>query len=165
MSGRAHGRVRPSRPHAGFEPRLQCPARAAHARTLAIARELGLSGLKIACIEGDDVTDRVGPQHPLMDEPGTVGDIGRRIVGMNAYLGADAIVPALHASADVIIGGRLADPSMFLAPLMHRFGWHSTDMALLGAGTLIGHLMECGMQVTGGYFADPGFKDVPDLAD
>jgi hypothetical protein len=83
---------------------------------------------------------------------------------MNAYLGADAILPALEADADVIIGGRLADPSMFLAPLMHRFGWRAGDCALLGAGTLIGHLMECGMQVTGGYFADPGFKDVPDLA-
>jgi len=139
--------------------------RAAAARTLAIARELGLAGLKIACIEGDDVSDRVAPQHPLMDEPGTVSDIGRRIVGMNAYLGADAILPALQANADVIIGGRLADPSMFLAPLMHRFGWRASDTALLGAGTLVGHLMECGMQVTGGYFADPGFKDVPDLAD
>jgi len=138
--------------------------RAAAASTLAIARGLGLGGLKIACIEGDDVTDRVGPEHPLMDEPGKVGDIGRRIVGMNAYLGADAVLPALAARADVIIGGRLADPSMFLAPLMHRFGWRATDMALLGAGTLVGHLMECGMQVTGGYFADPGFKDVPDLA-
>jgi hypothetical protein len=138
--------------------------RAAAARTLQIARELGLTGLMIACIEGDDVSERVGPAHPFMDEPGAVGDIGRRIVGMNAYLGADAILPALEARADVIIGGRLADPSMFLAPLMHRFGWRVNDHALLGAGTLVGHLMECGMQVTGGYFADPGFKDVPDLA-
>jgi hypothetical protein len=81
---------------------------------------------------------------------------------MNAYLGADAILPALEAGADVVIGGRLADPSMFLAPLMHRYGWR--DDALLGAGTLVGHLLECGMQVTGGYFADPGVKDVPDLA-
>jgi Acyclic terpene utilisation family protein AtuA len=136
--------------------------RAAAERTLAIARELGLTGLKIACIEGDDVSERAGPQHPLMGEPGTVGDIGRRIVGMNAYLSADAILPALEAGADIIIGGRLADPSMFLAPLMHRFGWRENE--LLGAGTLVGHLMECGMQVTGGYFADPGFKDVPDLA-
>jgi Acyclic terpene utilisation family protein AtuA len=138
--------------------------RAAAERTHAIARELGLTGLKIACIEGDDVSGSIGPEHPFMDEPGTVADIGRPIVGMNAYLGADAILPALEAGADVIIGGRLADPSMFLAPLMHRFGWRATDFALLGAGTLVGHLMECGMQVTGGYFADPGFKDVPDLA-
>ena len=86
------------------------------------------------------------------------------IVGMNVYLGVDAILPALQAGADVIIGGRLADPSMFLAPLMHNFGWAETDMPRLGAGTLVGHLLECGMQITGGYFADPGVKDVPDLA-
>jgi hypothetical protein len=138
--------------------------RAATERTADIARELGLAGLKIACIEGDDVAAIVPPTQKFMDEPGTLADIGRPIVGMNAYLGADAILPALAANADVIVGGRLADPSMYLAPLMHRFGWGTHDLAHLGAGTLVGHLMECGMQVTGGYFADPGFKNVPDLA-
>jgi hypothetical protein len=136
--------------------------RAAAERTQDIARALGLKGLKIACIEGDDVTAAVPSDHPFMDEPGTIAGIGRPVVGMNAYLGADAILPALDAGADVIIGGRLADPSMFLAPLIHRFGWRDND--LLGAGTLVGHLLECGMQVTGGYFADPEFKDVPNLA-
>jgi hypothetical protein len=63
-----------------------------------------------------------------------------------------------------VIGGRLADPSMFLAPLIHHFGWAAGDFDRLGAGTLVGHLLECGMQVTGGYFADPGMKDVPDLS-
>jgi Acyclic terpene utilisation family protein AtuA len=99
-----------------------------------------------------------------MDEPGTLADVDLPVVGMNAYLGADAILPALDAGADVVIGGRFADPSMFLAPLMHRFGWDAADMARLGAGTLVGHLMECGMQVTGGYYADSGSKDVADLA-
>ncbi len=138
--------------------------RAAAERTRDIARELGLTGLRIACIEGDDVTALIPLTQPLMDEPGTLADVGRPVVGMNAYLGTDAILPALAADADVIIGGRLADPSMFLAPLMHRYGWGSDDTVRLGAGTLIGHLMECGMQVTGGYFADPGVKPVPDLA-
>jgi Acyclic terpene utilisation family protein AtuA len=137
--------------------------RAAAERTLAVARELGLKGLKIACIEGDDVSAQVPKDAPFMDEPGTFAHVEMPIVGMNAYLGVDAITPALDADADVIIGGRLADPSMFLAPLAHRFGW--TSNALLGAGTLVGHLMECGMQVTGGYFADPGMKDVARLAD
>ena len=138
--------------------------RAAAERTLAIARELGLTGLKIAYIEGDDLT-ATGPRDgALMDEPGRLSDVGMPIVGMNAYLGVDAILPALRAGADVVIGGRLADPSMYLAPLMHRFGWAETDLALLGAGSLVGHLMECGMQITGGYFADPGVKDVSDLA-
>src|SRR5260370_5360842 len=85
-------------------------------------------------------------------------------VGMKAYRGAGAILPAVEAGAEIVIGGRLGDPSMFVAPLMHRFGWDAADMARLGAGTLVGHLMECGMQVTGGYFADPGVKDVADLA-
>jgi hypothetical protein len=138
--------------------------RAAAERTLAIAREFGLQGLKVACIEGDDVSALVPKNQPFMDEPGTLADIDMPVVGMNAYLGADAIMPALAAGADVIIGGRLADPSMFLAPLAHRFGWDASDMARMGAGTLVGHLLECGMQVTGGYFADPGVKEVANLA-
>ena len=135
--------------------------RAAVERTRDIARELGLTKLKIACIEGDDVGKAMPAGQAFMDEPGTLADLDRPIVSMNAYLGADAIVPALAAGANVVIGGRLADPSMYLAPLIHRFCWQTAD--LLGAGTLVGHLMECGMQVTGGYFADPGVKDVPDL--
>lgn len=138
--------------------------RAAAERTLGIARELGLKGLKVACIEGDDVSALVPRNQPFMDEPGTLADVDMPVVGMNAYLGADAIAPALEAKADVIIGGRLADPSMFLAPLAHHFGWDAADMPRMGAGTLVGHLLECGMQVTGGYFADPGVKDVADLA-
>ena len=138
--------------------------RAAAARTVEIARELGLKGLKIACIEGDDVSALVPGNQPFMNEPGSLADVAMPVVGMNAYLGADAIIPALEAKADVIIGGRLADPSMYLAPLAHRFGWDAMDMPRMGAGSLVGHLMECGMQVTGGYFADPGVKDVPNLA-
>ena len=138
--------------------------RAAAERTLAIARELDLKGLKVACIEGDDVAALVPPNQPFMDEPGTLADIAMPVVGMNAYLGADAIRPALADGADVVIGGRLADPSMFLAAVAYRFGWDTMDSARMGAGTLVGHLMECGMQVTGGYFADPGVKEVPDLA-
>ena len=138
--------------------------RAAAMRTRDIARELGITGLKIACIEGDDVTGSVPMTQSFMDEPGTLADVGQGIVGMNAYLGADAILPALNAGADVIIGGRLADPSMYLAPLMHHYGWDADDTAHAGAGTLVGHLMECGMQITGGYFADPGVKEVPRLA-
>lgn len=139
--------------------------RAAAERTIDVARKLGLKGLKVACIEGDDVSAAIPPDQPFMDEPGTLADVDMPIVGMNAYIGTDAIIPALQAGAHVIIGGRLADPSMFLAPLMHHFGWAHDDTARLGAGTLVGHLMECGMQVTGGYFADPGVKDVERLAD
>ena len=65
----------------------------------------------------------------------------------------------------MVIAGRVADPSLYLAPLRHAFDWPADDWWRLGAGTLVGHLMECGAQITGGYFADPGVKEVPDLAD
>lgn len=138
--------------------------RAAAERTVAIANELGLAGFKVACIEGDEVSDRLPTDTPLMDDEGTLADMAMPVVGMNAYLGVDAILPALAAGADVVIGGRLADPSLSLAPLVHHFGWGLEEWERLGAGTLVGHLLECGMQVTGGYFADPGVKDVPNLA-
>ena len=128
------------------------------------ARELGLWGRRIAAVGGDEVTSLITKDTEL-DQPGlTVGDVGRKLVGANAYLGADAILPALEADVDVVITGRVADPSLFLAPLLHAFDWQADDWTTLGAGTLVGHLMECAAQVTGGYFADPGKKDIANLA-
>jgi len=138
------------------------PAGAAR-KAVAVARELGLAGLKVAAVEGDDVSALLDDDTPLW-EGTTVGGTGRRLVGANAYLGADAIVPALAAGAQVVITGRVADPSMFLALLRHRFGWAADDWTRLAAGTLVGHLLECAGQITGGYFADPGVKDVAGLA-
>jgi Acyclic terpene utilisation family protein AtuA len=138
--------------------------RGAALRAAEVAQDLGLRGLRIAALEGDDVGELVGPDTPLPDSGSTVDEVGRPLVGANAYLGADAILPALEAGADVVITGRVADPSLFLAPLRHAFGWAADDWPALGAGTLIGHLMECAAQITGGYFADPGSKDVPSLA-
>jgi hypothetical protein len=132
--------------------------------TAAIARELGLRGLRIAALEGDDVRELIGPDTPLPEAGITVGEVGRPLVGANAYLGADALLPALEGDADVLITGRVADPSLFLAPLRHAFGWAEDDWPTLGAGTMVGHLMECAAQITGGYFADPGYKDVANLA-
>jgi len=137
---------------------------AAVSRVLDVARDLGLWGRRVAAVGGDDVSALITSDTEL-DKPGlTVGDVGRPLVGANAYLGADAILPALEAGADVVITGRVADPSLFLAPLCHAFGWRADDWPTLGAGTLVGHLMECAAQVTGGYFADPGRKDVAGLA-
>jgi hypothetical protein len=133
-------------------------------KAAAVARELGLKGLRIAALEGDDVSALLDGDTPLPEAGVTIGEVGRRMVGANAYLGADAILPALAADADVVITGRVADPSLFLAPLRHAFGWAEDDWPALGAGTLVGHLMECAAQITGGYFADPGYKDVPGLA-
>ena len=131
----------------------------------AVARRLGLPGLKIAAVTGDDVLDLVkGSDLPLLDRPGTVASLGDSVISANAYLGCETIVQALADGADVVIAGRVADPSLYLAPLVHAFGWALDDWDLMGTGVCVGHLLECAGQVTGGYFADPGVKDVPDLA-
>jgi Acyclic terpene utilisation family protein AtuA len=138
---------------------------AAAEKTAAIACALGLRGLKVAAVTGDDVLDTVRAGGYLLDDTGeTVASLGNRLVSANAYLGAGPIVEALAAGADVVITGRAADPSMFLAPLIHEFSWSMEDWTRLGRGTVVGHLLECAGQITGGYFADPGFKDVPDIA-
>ena len=131
----------------------------------AVARSLGLSGIRIAAVTGDDVTDAVRAGDYLLDETDEpVRSLGERLVSANAYLGAGPIVEALAGGADIVITGRAADPAMFLAPQIHEFGWSMDDWARLGRGTVLGHLLECAGQITGGYFADPGHKDVPDLA-
>jgi len=139
---------------------------AAARRVIEIARDLGLQGLKVAALTGDDVLDLTLGENPLLlTGAGRVGDIGRdRILSANAYLGADGIVEALGRGADVVIAGRVADPSLFLGPLIHAFGWRNDDWDLLGRGVLVGHLLECAGQLSGGYFADPGVKPVPGLA-
>jgi hypothetical protein len=130
-----------------------------------VARRKGLSGLKIAAVTGDDVLSAVaGTDLPLMERDAGLSSLGERIVSANAYLGCEAVVEALARGADVVITGRIADPSLYLAPLVHEFGWPLDDWDLLGKGICAGHLLECAGQVSGGYFADPGFKDVPDLA-
>ena len=138
---------------------------AAAERTAEVARSLGLRGLKVAAVTGDDVLDAVRAGDWELDETGEpVASLGNRLVSANAYLGAGPIVEALAGGADVVIAGRVADPAMFLAPLVHEFGWSMEDWTRLGRGTVVGHLLECAGQITGGYFADPGFKDVPGLA-
>ncbi|EFQ62121.1 DUF1446 domain-containing protein [Pseudomonas sp. FP597] len=127
-----------------------------------IASALGLE-LKVMAVVGDDVLDVLRPEQ-VLDNGQTVGALGKRIISANAYLGVDSILAALRADADVVITGRVADPSLFLAPQMFEFGWAPDDWQRLGRGTLVGHLLECAGQVSGGYFADPGFKDVEDLA-
>lgn len=127
-----------------------------------IADELGLA-LKVIAVVGDDVLTVLQPEF-MLDNGQTVGSLGERLISANAYLGVDGILDALRADADVVITGRVADPSLFLAPQMYEFGWAADDWPRLGRGTLVGHLLECAGQVSGGYFADPGFKDVEGLA-
>jgi|SRR5579872_1142866 len=139
------------------------PIAAAEA-TRAVARSLGLVGIKLAAVTGDDVLDYLRDHDTSLDNGATIRGLGNRIISANAYVGATPIAQALASGADIVITGRAADPALFLGPLVHEFGWSMDDWTLLGRGTLIGHLLECAGQVTGGYFADPGVKDVPDLA-
>jgi hypothetical protein len=128
---------------------------AAARETLNIASRLGLAGLRVGWITGDDVL-------PLMGSISSA-DPREQLVSANAYLGIEPILDCLREGAHVILTGRVADPSLFLAPMVHEFNWRLDDWPLLGKGTAVGHLLECAGQLTGGYFADPGFKDVPGL--
>ena len=138
---------------------------AAAQRTREIANSLGLSSLKIAAVVGDDVLEACKTSDfPIMEFDGTVKQLGNRLLSANVYLGAGPIAEALDKGADIVITGRASDPALFLAPMVHAFGWPMNDWNLLGQGTVAGHLLECAGQITGGYFADPPYKDVPDLA-
>ncbi len=142
------------------------PLAAGHA-VLAVARERGLRDVRVGVVEGDDVLSWMRANNPpLLDADGqTVADLGDRLISANAYLGADALLPALQGGAGVVIAGRVADPSLFLAPLMQHFGWPASDWEKMGQGIVVGHLLECSSQVSGGYIADPGYFDVPGLAE
>src|SRR3569833_1654867 len=138
---------------------------AAARKTAEIAKSLGLSALKIAAVVGDDVLDACKDGDlPIMEFDGTIRQLGNRLLSANAYLGAEPMAQALTSGADIVITGRASDPALFLAPMIHAFGWKMDDWNLLGQGTVAGHLLECAGQITGGYFADPLYKDVPDLA-
>lgn len=130
-----------------------------------IAEKQGLHHLKIAAVTGDDVFPKIEryQNETLLENGKQIKELGSSIVSANAYIGAAGIVQALKAGADIVITGRAADPSLFLGPMMYEFGWSFENAELLGKGTIGGHLMECGAQITGGYFADPGYKEVPEL--
>lgn len=132
-------------------------------RIVELLRELGITGVKVAAMGGSLITDRVLSLAPTILETGApTQSIAHSLISAEAYLGAAPIVDALAEGAQIVITGRVADPSLFLAPMVHEFGWDLLDHERVGAGSAIGHLMECGAQVTGGYFADPGLKDVPE---
>ena len=178
-----HARARD--PQAGFDPRLrermEAVLTASHARGITLITNMGAANpraaaacvrdvavragvrdLTIATVIGDDVTSEMAngtfrsteADHPFVPDS---------VVSANAYLGAEPIVEALRGGADVVITGRVADPSLFVAPIVAAFGWSLDDWPRLGIATLAGHLLECAGQATGGYFADPGLKDVPHL--
>ena len=128
-----------------------------------LAASLGLRGLRVAAVLGDDVL-HLAREGALRDASGAPFAPPSDVLSANVYLGAEPIVEALAAGADVVITGRVADSSLFLAPLVHELGWRFDDWTRLARGAIAGHLLECAGQVTGGYFADPGYKDVDGLA-
>ena len=142
------------------------PAGAAQ-KALDIGLSQGWKNLRCAAVVGDNVLERVKshPELHLKDADQPLEHILSRLVSANAYLGADVVRDALETGAQVVITGRVADPSLFLGVAMHHFAWDPEDLPRVAAGTIMGHLLECSAQVTGGYFADPGKKDVPRLAE
>lgn len=130
-------------------------------KIIEIADQLGLK-VKVAIVHGDDVFNQLD-LHEKTLESGVSLSSYRNIVSANAYLGIDSILPALETDADIVLTGRVADPSLFLAPMVKELGWDRMDSTILGQGTVLGHLMECAGQITGGYFADPVSKPVPDM--
>jgi hypothetical protein len=131
--------------------------------TAGIAGELGVS-VRVAALTGDDVLALVDPGTPAVED-GLPLEAHGEIVSANAYLGSEHLLEALETGAQVVLTGRVADPSLFLAPLALAHGWDPGDHDLMACGTVVGHLLECGPQVAGGYFADPPLREVPGLAD
>ena len=177
--------ARRANPDAGYEPLLDDMLRPVLARCLqggirivsnfgaahpeaaarrihTLATDLGLPAPRIAVVQGDDLS--APHQRPLLEQALGPALQGLDVVSANAYLGAEAIADALLAGADIVVCGRVADPSLAVGPALAHFGWARDDWTRIARATMAGHLLECGTQVTGGYYADPGYKDVPGLA-
>lgn len=139
--------------------------RGAGLETRAVARELGLARCRVAVVTGDDVLDRLDLDSAVVLETGEpLLAYRERLVSANAYLGAGPLLDALGAAPDVVVAGRTSDAALFLAPMLLAFGWAADDWHALARGSVVGHLLECAGQLTGGYFADGARKQVPGLA-
>lgn len=129
-----------------------------------VCRDMGFKGVRIAYVSGADVSDLVRQKDPIVRETGKpVSTLGNDMIGALAYGGTEAILEALRGGADIVITQRAGDSEQFVAPMMHAFGWLADDWDKIGSGLGIGHLLECGAQLTGGFFADPGVKEVVGL--
>jgi hypothetical protein len=135
-----------------------------------VAGELGLSGkVKIGVVTGDDILGRLdefadqGVEITNMETGEPLSDIRDKVQSANVYLGAAGLVEALDQGAQIIVGGRLTDTGLTLAPLMHEFGWKFDDWDRVSSGTIAGHIIECGAQSSGGN-CQYDWKNIPDLA-
>lgn len=135
---------------------------------LEVMRSHGLEGEKVAIVEGDDILDGIdglmssGEEFLNMDTGAPLSSVRERVTSANVYLGAFPIAEALATGARIVITGRGTDPGLVLGPMIHEFGWQPGDDDLLAAGTVAGHIVECGAQCTGGNYTD--WRSVPDLA-
>ena len=133
-----------------------------------VIRELGISGVKVGIVEGDDILDDLknlidgGEEFKNMDNGEPLSPYLDQVRTANVYIGAEPIVEALELGADIVITGRATDPSVVLAPMCYEFGWSMDDMDKLAAGTIAGHIVECGAQCTGGNFVN--WRDIPNMA-
>ena len=124
-----------------------------------VAQSLGLKGLKVAVVTGDNVMDQLealearGVDLADVETGRPLKEVRDRLMFANAYLGSQPIVEALRRGADVVVTGRTTDTAQFLAPLIYEFGWSQNDWDQLAQGILMGHLMECSAQSTGGNFS------------
>ena len=129
-------------------------------RARALLDQAGLTKRRIAIVHGDDLLPRLddllaqGHAFTNLDSGEPLSTVRERIVSVNAYLGCQPIVTALQQGADVVITGRVADASLTLGPAVHEFGWKWDDWDRLAAGTVAGHLIECGAQATGGLWCN-----------
>lgn len=135
-----------------------------------VAGELGLSGkVKIGVVTGDDILPRLdeflesGIEINNMDTGEPLAAIRDKVQSANVYLGASGLVEALGKGAQIVVGGRLTDTGLTLAPLMHEFGWSFENWDMLSAGTIAGHIIECGAQSSGGN-CQYDWKNIPNLA-
>jgi len=147
-------------------------ANAGGVNPVACAREVVrlAPGLKVAVVLGDDIYGRLdefqakGYALRDMDSGEPLSTIRSRILSANAYIGAFPLVDALATGAQVIVAGRCTDTALTLAPMVHRFGWQPDDFDKLAAGTIAGHIIECGAQCSGGN-CQVDWRDIPDMAD
>jgi hypothetical protein len=134
-----------------------------------VARELGISGLKIAVVLGDDIRERIDEiieQGALLENMETgepITTVKDKLLSANVYFGAFPIVEALRNGADIVITGRTTDTGLTLAPMIYEFGWDKDNYDLMAAGTVAGHILECGAQSTGGNFLGD-WQKVPNFA-
>lgn len=135
-----------------------------------VANEIGIKNLKIGIVLGDNILDRLdeiiysGAELKNMETGEPITSVKDKLLSANVYFGAFPIVEALQLGADIVITGRTTDTGLTLAPMIYEFGWNKTDYDKLSAGTVAGHILECGAQSSGGNFLGD-WKSIPDMAE